>query len=304
MFLNSIARSSRAISKLQFGVRRVSAVSPLRASVQIPMVSGDRKDGYSSSNPWTASLFMLALCATIGSAVNDASVEKTSGKTWKTITRKEVESHCNENTGYWVTYGNGVYDITQFLANHPGGKDRLLGVAGHDIGDAWNLFQSHKNSSNAQKLLAGMKIGELAASEVIVAADVPHVAQYSNAPVYDVIIVGAGLSGLMCGSELINRYGVSRDKILVLEAQDYVGGRVKQVNDFIRGTKIEVGAEFLHGKDYVWIPCCLLLPWTSVDNISCSILLMCLLFIYFSIHAFRQQHRADEVCPCHQPAPA
>jgi hypothetical protein len=33
-----------------------------------------------------------------------------------------------------------------------------------------------------------------------------------------------------------------------LEAQDYVGGRVKQITEFIKGAKIEVGAEFLHGK--------------------------------------------------------
>lgn len=255
MFLNTIARRSRFVAKLPFAARTIAvATKPKELYLyKLEKVNTDKKNGYSSrnhaSNQWISGMFLMALCiATTGSSLNDASAEEASEKSWKTITRKDVEAHCNESTGYWVTYGNSVYNITQFLANHPGGKDRLLGVAGHDIGDSWNLFQSHKNSSNALKLLEGMKIGELAASEVVIAADVPHVAQYSNAPVYDVIIVGAGLSGLMCGSELINRYGVPKDKILVLEAQDYVGGRVKQVNDFIKGTKIEVGAEFLHGK--------------------------------------------------------
>jgi protoporphyrinogen oxidase len=70
-----------------------------------------------------------------------------------------------------------------------------------------------------------------------------------------VIIVGAGLSGLQCGSALVNEYGVDKSKILVLEAQDYVGGRVKQMNEFIKGAKIEVGAEFLHGESSFGIMC-------------------------------------------------
>lgn len=188
----------------------------------------------------------IGVCAAQKNSQCDEPV-KVAPKVWKTIARSEVALHNDAEQGYWVTYGNSVYDMTHFLANHPGGKDRLLGVAGGDIGDAWNLFQNHKNSSLALKLLEEMKIGELDPSDVIQAEEVVHVAEFSAEPIYDVIIVGAGLSGLMCGSELINRYGVAKDKILVLEAQDYVGGRVKQVNDFIKGTKIEVGAEFLHG---------------------------------------------------------
>eukprot|EP01034_Spumella_vulgaris_P040179 gene40179-49693_t len=93
-----------------------------------------------------------------------------------------------------------------------------------------------------------MKIGVLPPSEVIVASSEAQVATFANEPIYDVIIIGAGLSGLQCGSTLVNTYGVNQQNILVLEAQDYVGGRVKQVTEFIKGTKIEVGAEFLHGN--------------------------------------------------------
>ena len=171
---------------------------------------------------------------------------------WPKISREEVQFHNSVDRKMWVSYGKGVYDITHFVNNHPGGKERLYGAAGQDIGDSWNLFANHKNSSLAQKLLQEMKIGELDDSEVITAIEEPYVAEFSNEPIYDVIIVGAGLSGLMCGSELIHRYGVPKDKILVLEAQEYVGGRVKQVNDFIKGTKIEVGAEFLHGLLHIF----------------------------------------------------
>jgi len=245
MLLNTVVRRGRAIQKLAYSARSVSV------KAFAPSYNGQQESGYKGNNK-AGMLGSLALFLTIGVCAAEKSPENepsaVTPKVWRTIPRSEVALHNDADHGYWVTYGNSVYDMTRFLANHPGGKDRLLGVAGGDIGDAWNLFQNHKNSSLALKLLEEMKIGELDTADVIKAAEVPHVAEFSAEPIYDVIIVGAGLSGLMCGSELINRYGVAKDKILVLEAQDYVGGRVKQVNDFIKGTKIEVGAEFLHGE--------------------------------------------------------
>ena len=69
--------------------------------------------------------------------------------------------------------------------------------------------------------------------------------------IYDCVIVGAGLSGLSTAGRLVNDHSVSRRDILVLEAQSYVGGRVKQSSDFIKGLNIDVGAELLHGSDTI-----------------------------------------------------
>ena len=44
-------------------------------------------------------------------------------------------------------------------------------------------------------------------------------------------------------------HGISSDKILLIEAQDYVGGRIKQTVDFVPGCKIDLGAEFIHGDN-------------------------------------------------------
>jgi protoporphyrinogen oxidase len=74
-------------------------------------------------------------------------------------------------------------------------------------------------------------------------------ANTSESKQYDCVIVGAGVSGLRVAKDLIAKYGVSRDNILVLEAMDYVGGRIRQATDFIKGVKVELGAEILHGKD-------------------------------------------------------
>ena len=40
-----------------------------------------------------------------------------------TYTRREVATHTTASAGgIWVTYKDGVYDITDFLDDHPGGK--------------------------------------------------------------------------------------------------------------------------------------------------------------------------------------
>lgn len=65
---------------------------------------------------------------------------------------------------------------------------------------------------------------------------------------FDVIIIGAGLAGLRAAHELIAKHGLLRHNILILEAQDYIGGRVRQAEDFVPNGLIELGAEILHGE--------------------------------------------------------
>lgn len=48
---------------------------------------------------------------------------------------------------------------------------------------------------------------------------------------------------------LIDDHGLDASAILILEAQDYIGGRVKQDSNFIKGMKVELGAEILHGDN-------------------------------------------------------
>ena len=66
---------------------------------------------------------------------------------------------------------------------------------------------------------------------------------------YEVVIVGAGLAGLQCAQTLIKKHGLEPKGVMILEAQEYIGGRVKQDTDFIPGYKIDLGAEFIHGDN-------------------------------------------------------
>lgn len=60
----------------------------------------------------------------------------------------------------------------------------------------------------------------------------------------DVIVVGAGVSGLVAAGELGKR-GLS---VLVLEARDRIGGRIFTHREPQSGAPIELGAEFVHGE--------------------------------------------------------
>jgi monoamine oxidase len=61
---------------------------------------------------------------------------------------------------------------------------------------------------------------------------------------WDVIIIGAGVSGLAAASEL-RKSGLS---VLILEARDHVGGRAWTRHEPDLSAPIELGAEFIHGR--------------------------------------------------------
>ncbi|RZK99697.1 MAG: FAD-dependent oxidoreductase, partial [Pedobacter sp.] len=61
---------------------------------------------------------------------------------------------------------------------------------------------------------------------------------------YDIIIVGAGASGLIAGWELAQ----TGKKVLILEAKKRCGGRIHTIKDEAFPTALELGAEFVHGK--------------------------------------------------------
>ena len=48
----------------------------------------------------------------------------------KIFTRAEIAKHNNADDGYWVTYKDDVFDVTDFIEQHPGGNRILLAVGG------------------------------------------------------------------------------------------------------------------------------------------------------------------------------
>ncbi|XP_022914363.2 cytochrome b5-like [Onthophagus taurus] len=75
----------------------------------------------------------------------------------KTIPLEEVS--CHESTGdCWMVICDKVYDVTNFLKQHPGGEDLLMEHAGRD---ATFAFQGAVHSDLAEQMLKEYLIGEL-----------------------------------------------------------------------------------------------------------------------------------------------
>jgi len=68
----------------------------------------------------------------------------------------------------YVSYRGSVYDITQFLPDHPGGDDIIMKYAGQDIGYAMADENEHVHSRSAYDMLEEYKVGELGGDEKIV----------------------------------------------------------------------------------------------------------------------------------------
>lgn len=82
----------------------------------------------------------------------------------KVIPFAEVQKHDSIDKGIWVTYRDGVYDITKFVQNHPGGLERILKAAGGQIDPFWAMYAQH-NVASVKDILGEYRIGHLSLDE-------------------------------------------------------------------------------------------------------------------------------------------
>lgn len=75
---------------------------------------------------------------------------------FKQITLNQVERHTSTSS-CWMIINNKVYDITQFLDEHPGGEDILLESSGRD---ATREFEDVGHSDEARAQLDELVIGD------------------------------------------------------------------------------------------------------------------------------------------------
>jgi sulfite oxidase len=77
------------------------------------------------------------------------------------FTREEVAKHRTLADRVWVTYRDGVYDVTDFLEQHPGGAARLMLAAGGAIDPFWAMYAQH-GTAPVRALLEEHRVGRLA----------------------------------------------------------------------------------------------------------------------------------------------
>ncbi|XP_031481244.1 cytochrome b5-like isoform X2 [Nymphaea colorata] len=80
----------------------------------------------------------------------------------KVFTLEEVSKH-NNSKDCWLVINGKVYDVTQFLDDHPGGDDVLLSATGKDATDD---FEDVGHSSTARAMMDGYLIGEIDTSTI------------------------------------------------------------------------------------------------------------------------------------------
>lgn len=71
----------------------------------------------------------------------------------------EIRKHNGSSGSPWVTRGNKVYDITDWISAHPGG-DVILRAAGGSIDPYWDIFSIHK-SQYVYDILESYLIGQV-----------------------------------------------------------------------------------------------------------------------------------------------
>lgn len=110
---------------------------------------------------------------------------KAPGKTDQFYTREEVAKHNSLDHGgrVWVTFKDGIYDVTNFIPLHPGGKKTIMLAAGKSVEPFWAMYESQHYTPQVMKLIAKYRIGTLRDHRFQETRTDPEVVdQYENEP--------------------------------------------------------------------------------------------------------------------------
>jgi sulfite oxidase len=73
--------------------------------------------------------------------------------------------------------------VTKFVANHPGGKDKIMLAAGDSVDPFWRVYKQHSNSNLPMEILLPLRVGTLHPDDVSdLAAKVDTSDPYSSDP--------------------------------------------------------------------------------------------------------------------------
>lgn len=72
-----------------------------------------------------------------------------------------AENDGTDGKPMWMSYGGVIYNVTNFVANHPGGSEKIVQAAGSAIEPFWYLYRQHFASDLPMRLMEHMAIGRL-----------------------------------------------------------------------------------------------------------------------------------------------
>lgn len=80
----------------------------------------------------------------------------------------DINEHRTAEKRIWVTFRDGVYDITDFMVGHPGG-DKITLAAGGSVEPFWDIYAVHK-TEHVGGILETLRIGNIHPDDVSAAA--------------------------------------------------------------------------------------------------------------------------------------
>lgn len=137
------------------GIQTISAVAA------VLLAGGSTLFTENSNNDTTKCYHPSPTPASIG--VDDKFEDKaTSIDDMPIYTSADVAKNDGKNgSSIWVSYGGVVYDVTEFIYNHPGGSERILQAAGSAVEPFWHLYRQHFASDLPMRLMEDLIIGRL-----------------------------------------------------------------------------------------------------------------------------------------------
>ncbi|QUC23926.1 uncharacterized protein UV8b_08167 [Ustilaginoidea virens] len=91
-------------------------------------------------------------------------------RTLPTFTRAEVETH-NSTSSCYVTIGSKVYDVTDFIDDHPGGGSLIVDFAGKNVEEILKDESSHRHSEAAYEVLDDSLVGFVVSDKLSTASN-------------------------------------------------------------------------------------------------------------------------------------
>jgi 4-hydroxysphinganine ceramide fatty acyl 2-hydroxylase len=80
--------------------------------------------------------------------------------------QEEFQNHCSQHESQtFVTHNGYVYEVSEFLEDHPGGPAWILEFKSKDISEVFHDDDYHDHSDNALRMLQKYKVGYIKAQE-------------------------------------------------------------------------------------------------------------------------------------------
>lgn len=113
----------------------------------------------------------------------------------KVYTLDEVKKH-NTADDLWIVYNGQVYDVGNYLDEHPGGEEVIVDCAGEDATEA---FDDIGHSDDAHDILKGLLIGKLEGGVVKQAKGVTSSTKLSDVSSLPFPLIAAAVFAVFAG---------------------------------------------------------------------------------------------------------